>query len=311
MENPTNPCPHCGRALPRGASFCPYCAQSIRCGRKTPTLPVRLWRRRLKWALPLAALALAVLGVWFQIGGHGTQSIYLEEDEYGVCVVTTELVQEYLPQVKFINFDGIDYIVDDVDNYLINSFQMAMLVSSHGADGSLGEWGSFDARNDTPGTCCLLLYDGNFHLMGYFVGTPEPAGQDRWKLEVRLCDYDFTALYEAQLAAFAQAQAQTFTTFIPPEEIGSCGAEWFLSGYNTGRNNYLTENDPQAYHLWVQLNGSSLERQCRAISQLPNRLPSEGRWKCFLLLDKDYRLLGYTMLDYQGTGLAVPDGGTL
>ena len=34
-------------------------------------------------------------------------------------------------------------------------------------------------------------------------------------------------------------------------------------------------------------------------------LPREGRWRCYLLLDKDYNLLGYTMLDYQGIDIRI------
>ena len=55
-------------------------------------------------------------------------------------------------------------------------------------------------------------------------------------------------------------------------------------------------------HLWALLHSPEPERQCREIERLEEFLPNEGRWRCYLLLDKDYNLLGYTMLDYQGNG---------
>ena len=38
------------------------------------------------------------------------------------------------------------------------------------------------------------------------------------------------------------------------------------------------------------------------LNALEEFLPNEGRWRCYLLLDADYDLLGYTMLDHQGNG---------
>ena len=77
---------------------------------------------------------------------------------------------------------------------------------------------------------------------------------------------------------------------------------WFLKGYNTGRGPVLREDDAQIYALWHTLHSPELERQCREIERLEESLPREDRWMCYLLLDRDYNLLGYTMLDYQGNG---------
>ena len=95
---------------------------------------------------------------------------------------------------------------------------------------------------------------------------------------------------------------EDFSTYIPPEEIENAGTVWFLSGYNTGKGPVLREDDAQIYHLWHALHASNLARQCREIQRLEEFLPSEGRWRCYLLLDADYDLLGYTMLDHQGNG---------
>ena len=129
--------------------------------------------------------------------GDGETVIFsVQEDENGVCRVTQELVQKSFPSVAYINLDGVPNMGNDIDDYLINSFQMSMLVTSHGETGSEGEWGSFNANDDPNSPLCLLLFDENTHLMGHAVGVPKKAGGGVWQLEVTLCDYDFTSLYD-------------------------------------------------------------------------------------------------------------------
>ena len=167
---------------------------------------------------------------------------------------------------------------------------------------SEGEWGSFNADKAPGSRLCLLLFDRNTHLMGYFIGSPTNLGDGRWQMDVVNCEYEFTHLYEEQLAAFEGNWEEDFSTYSPPEEIPSSGAVWFLKGYNTGRGPVLREDDAQIYALWHTLHGPELARQCREIERLEEFLPNEGRWMCYLLLNRDYNLLGYTMLDYQGNG---------
>lgn len=50
------------------------------------------------------------------------------------------------------------------------------------------------------------------------------------------------------------------------------------------------------YHLWNALSSLGLDRLCWPVNQLPGDTVSEGRWLCCLLLDKNYELLGYTLL---------------
>ena len=230
-------------------------------------------------------------------------------DENGVCKVTPELVRESVPRVECINFFGVPNMGNEIDPYLLDSFQMASLVASKGEWGSGNEWGSFSPKNDPDSPQCLLLFDRNTHLMGYAVGVPEEVGDGSWQMEVTLCDYDFSALYEEQLAAFTQAREQTFGHYIAPKDLTDSGAVWFLSGYNTGRGPLLREDDSQAYHLWSQMTSPYFEKHCREIGQIEHRLPREDRWRCFLLFDGDHELIGYTMLDSTGGGgsVSVPE----
>lgn len=240
-------------------------------------------------------------------GDGETVTFSVQEDEDGVCRVTQELVQKSFPSVAYINLDGVPNMGNDIDDYLINSFQMSMLVTSHGETGSEGEWGSFNANDDPNSPLCLLLFDENTHLMGHAVGVPKKAGGGVWQLEVTLCDYDFTSLYEEQLAAFTAQREETFAHYIAPEDIADSGAKYFLTGYNTGRGPTLLPGDSQAYHLWAQYTSGYVEQHCRKMDRLIDRLPRDDRWRCFLFLDEDYQLLGYTMMDSTGQGGQAAD----
>lgn len=221
----------------------------------------------------------------------------VQEDEDGVCRVTQELVQKSFPSVAYINLDGVPNMGNDIDDYLINSFQMSMLVTSHGEIGSEGEWGSFNANDDPNSPLCLLLFDENTHLMGHAVGVPKKAGRrmyGSWKS--RCATMTFTRSIEEQLAAFTAQREETFAHYIAPEDIADSGAKYFLTGYNTGRGPTLLPGDSQAYHLWAQYTSGYVKQHCREMDRLMNRLPRDDRWRCFLFLDEDYQLLGYTMM---------------
>ena len=303
-------CPHCGAPLPEDASFCPHCAQSVRT-RKPAQVPAHLWRKGLKIAALVIVLAAAAAGLLALFLHNNAPTgmpegevhpVVLTEDEEGMVTVTADLMREYFPNVTYINFNTTSLTSDNIDDYLINSFQMAALVSSQGTSGSDGEWGQFNARKAGGDSLYLLLFDTNTHLMGYSIGPATNLGDGQWQLDVTLCDYDFTGLYLEQSAAFDDQWQDLFSTYIPPEELESSGVVWFLKGYNTGQGPVLRKDDSQIFRLWLQYHDPDMERRCREIERLDEFLPSEGRWMCYLLLDADYNLLGYTMLDYQGNG---------
>lgn len=293
---------------------------------KTTPVPAAKRRRKKKKALGIAAVVVLLAAGFFFLsrllgsidadigitevrvlhvtapGDGETVLLTVEEDDEGVCTVTPELVRQQIPGVEYLNLDGVPDMGDDIDPYLINSFQMAMLVTSRGEYGSENEWGSFDANRDPDSPLCLLLYDSNFHLMGHTVGVPQEAGDGQWQLEVTLCDYDFTALYEQQLSDFEAQREETFANYIAPEDIEDSGAEFFLEGYNTGRGPTLLPGDAQAYHLWAQYTSPYVEQHSRGLDRLRDRLPRDDRWRAYLLLDEDHQLLGYTMMDSTGGG---------
>lgn len=303
-------CPHCGAELPDKASFCPHCARSLRTPERVEA-PVHRRRRRLWAVLPVVVVLAAALVLWGCLRPRGlpkgpTEAVILQEDENGQCLVSTEVMQAWFPAVMNIAFGTTDITGDNIDDYLVDTFQMASLVSSRGANGAGGDRSIFNARNNGSNRHCLLLFDTTLHLMGYFIGQPQNLGDGRWQLDVTLCDYDFTRLYEKELAAFEAEWDSLFTNYIAPEDIASSGAVWYLKGYNTGKTSTLQQSDAQLYHLWRVYNSPTRENQCRELARLEQDLPDEGRWMCYLLLDESNDLVGYTMLDTNGNR-----GGTL
>ena len=89
----------------------------------------------------------------------------------------------------------------------------------------------------------------------------------------------------------------SFANYIASEDIEDSGAKYFLTGYNTGRGPTLLPGDSQAYHLWAEYTSPYVEKHSREMDRLRDRLPRDDRWRCFLLLDGDHQLLGYTMMD--------------
>ena len=238
-------------------------------------------------------------------------TLRVQEDEEGVCAVTPDLVRDLVPGADSISFGGVPDLGNDIHPYLINSYHMACLVTSHGEHGAGEDWGSFDANRDPDSPVCLLVFGQDLtRLVGYAINPPRDAGGGDWELDVTLCDYDFGDLVEEETERFEAGRDEIFSHRIQAEDIADSGAEWFLFGYNTGRGPTLLSDDPQAYHIWSQYTSEHRDQFARALDRaaVEDRLPDLGRWRCFLLLDDDRELLGYTMLDHSGSG--GPTGGS-
>lgn len=301
MGAPFVPCPHCGQPIPRQAAFCPYCARSVRDRKPTP-MPIAA-RRRAPWGVFLLVLALAILILGLWLGRERTVKLYFWEDGTGQCIVNMDAVKQYLPQARLLSFGGVNHPDPTLEELLTMCYQMAVLVTYQGRETATDEWGSFDTANGSPGTSYLLLFDSNFHLMAYFWGQPRQAGEGRWEMEVTLCDYDVTPLYERQTAAFQADRDRVFANPIPPEEAAGLDAAWYIKGSTTGRSGILLDNDSQAYYLWAQYTSPWRESWCKPLEELAGDLPGGSRWVCYLLLDREFQLLGYTMVNGQNAYL--------
>lgn len=238
-------------------------------------------------------------------GDKGSAYIDLREDADGICWVTMDMIQEQFPQVEFFELDGVPRLGNDIDPYLINSFQMAFLVGTNGEEGGDDYQGSFSPKKAPDSARSLLLFDSKTHLYGYAIGVPQDQGNGVWRLHVTLCDYDFGPLAEEQITAYYASEKMSY---IAPEDMDGGGVEWFLNAYNM-RKDDQTLGHIQMYHLWSQLNSPYLEKHSRDIATLDTRRPrgdaQNPRYTYYLLLDKDYALIGYTMLN-SGSGNVLP-----
>ena len=281
------------------------------------SVPAKPRKRRKAVGIAAVVVLLAAAGIVFLprlLGGGAVElhvttpgdtgevvTLRVQEDEEGVCVITPELVRDLVPGADSISFDEVPDLGDNIHNYLINSYHMACLVTSHGEDGAGEDWGSFDAGRDPDSPVCLLVFGEDLkRLVGYAIEAPRDAG-GVWELDVTLCDYDFGALVEEQIERFEAGRGEVFSHRIQAEDIADSGAEYFLKGYNTGRGASLELDDPQAYHVWSQYTSEFRDQFAREMDRLESGLPDLGRWRCLLLLDGDRELLGYTMLDHSGS----------
>lgn len=230
-----------------------------------------------------------------------TVYIDLTMDSNGSCRITLAELQEQFPQVESLGFEGVPRMGGSIDVYLQDSFQMAVLVGTRGQEGSDDTSASFSPLTDPDSPRALLLFDGKTHLMGHAIGVPEALGDGVWRLYLTLCDYDFTPLFEAQMAAYYASEE---IPYLAPADVDGCGAAWFLYGYHIRKDDEALGHC-QMYHLWNQLTSPYLERHSRDIEALERRLPrgdtQNPDYVYYLLLDEAYELIGYTMLNSAGS----------
>lgn len=232
-------------------------------------------------------------------GVYDEARVYVHPGENGRCLVDPELVLQYIPDATTSFFTDTRDLGDDIEPYLKNSFSFAALIRDGTGSGISGEGNAFDPAEDSGKLYCLLVFRyaaSTPRLIGYYVGSPVPYDEDTWYFPVRLCDYDLTDLCARESNAFSAGKAALLEHYIAPEDAAGCGAVWYLQGFNTGRDPDMTRDDCQMYHLWQQLNSDDPSLYAREISRFSSATVNAGRWKCFLLLDKNYDLIGYTVL---------------
>lgn len=155
--------------------------------------------------------------------------------------------------------------------------------------------GRFSVQGGKAPFRVLLLYSGPTTLCGYFFGEPSHVGGNTWRMDITLCDYDFSGLYEGQKQAFDRT---ALPKYIAPDQVSKSGAVWCISGFYLSDNGDFSQK-VQQYGLWSREQSEGKERFCKSIDDLDQLTPQSGGkaiWAYVLLLDKDYRSLGYTIL---------------
>ena len=220
----------------------------------------------------------------------GTVDLYLEENDRGQCVFTEELVRQAVPETDFFNFEGFaPDLGGDVKAYVKDSLHMAWLVASQGRQRGGHSSATWNLSED--GVFVLLLYRDFTTLCGYFVGAPEDLGDGRWRMEITLCGYDFTALYEEQAAGRA---ASLQLPEIAREDLASCGAAWYIEPVSQLSGGDDFSHRVRLQSLWSRAMSPQIGRFLRPVMDLPGaaRGASEESPREFLLLDEAGRYLG-------------------
>ena len=179
---------------------------------------------------------------------------------------------------------------------------MAWLIA-HGE--TLGQTnGQFSVQGGRAPFRSLLIFSGPTRLCGYFIGEPVHEGGDTWRMEITLCDYDFTGLLEQQRQAFARWEVPPY---VEAAEADSTGAKYVITGFYTASDaaeDMSTDETVQLYSLWSQSQSIGVGRFCQNAEHLESLRPEgpDGRfaWVYCLLLDADYQPVAYTILTNEG-----------
>lgn len=224
--------------------------------------------------------------------GDSVMTIYLEKSERGYFDLSVDALSPYLPEGSTFCTAYTPNLGSNIDEYIKDSFTFAALFRWPGLS-------SDQMRlSDERSSIALLVFeeDDGLWLTGYFVGNPTRYNDNTLRLDVTPCRYDITSLAAKELTAFYGNRDFLYENYIAPENVANSGAAWYLRGYYTGQSPDPREDDCQMYHLWSEATSPYKERFCRPINEFGAVVPDTERWVCCLLLDKNYELLGYTML---------------
>lgn len=230
-------------------------------------------------------------------------AVYITKDDHGYYPLTHNSFSSYLSDTGTIcAWMGKD-LEDDVLTYLKNSLSFAWIVGNGMHSGISGDGTPYPQGNgDIPGTVCVLAFeysDNRCFLTGYFIGLPEQYDEDTIRIDMTMCNYDLTPLYEQERAAFDANRDLLYENYISPDsDFEALGAAYYLQGYYTCDSQQLEDDDVQAYHLWQQVTSADhVDDFAMDIRNLSDRLShdySRDRTMFFLLLDKKYQPIGIT-----------------
>jgi len=236
---------------------------------------------------------------------RGSVRIRLEPEEENRYRVTREMLQEVVPAMTTWNSDSGNNLGNDIDDYLVQSYAMMTLVGSDGEDYTDSGYGYIYTNS---GVRMLLLFSDPTTLCGYYIGEPEASEDGSCTIEITLCDYDFSALYNECAEDFAASGVMELPC-ISPEAVSESGASYFYYGYNTSYLNEYGEKQ-QLYYIWTQMDSPYTDGYIRTMDRYEERLPEgteeDPRWRYFLLLDKNREPIGYT-LACSGIGIAAQE----
>lgn len=187
----TKPCPACGASLPEGASFCPYCTESLR-PRQAVEVPVRWWLKPLKQILVLLVLA-ALAASAFLLYDALTPDTY---DAWGELTYHLN-GNDYHLAVTFRN-DGTpepEYTVQTIEDW--NYDRAAKIFVTHGDTGrdagqifqqqiqEIQVQVAQSEDNPSPITWQQPSYQGNSTAEGMALSVLDFTGQTRGEAETR------------------------------------------------------------------------------------------------------------------------------
>lgn len=234
----------------------------------------------------------------------GGATLYLEEDEYGNLLLPKTELLKHMPQLFHMTY-GRNMHTEDIDDYITFTYEFARM----SVEGSRTKGYTYDAYINADYHNRYLFFSDATTLCGYLIGSPSLTEDGRWAIEITLCDYDFNGLLEQRAREFKSAEPPPF---ISPENVRNVGAAWYIDSYG----NSVGSNDLQIElcHFWNASISPVLASMCLEFEDFENYIvnnasgSADGTQPNFLLLDKNYEIIGYSKGTFAEFG-AVGGGG--
>jgi hypothetical protein len=210
------------------------------------------------------------------------------------------IVNDYFPEAKCVEITQQTNVGNNIDEYLKNTFFMALMVSEGYARTNHSQLSSTIPKGNQ--LMSLFIFSDATTVCGYFIGYPENNGDDVWRFAVTACNYDFGELFRQEVEDFSDAE---WPRYISPEDITTSGAEWFLAAlsYEVTSDNEDAHINFNLYYFWHRMNSLYFKQFLRPMNRFDDypvyynsNMPEVVLGRHFMLFDGGYNLIGYTLL---------------
>jgi len=229
-------------------------------------------------------------------GAGETVTVQLMEEGEDFYSMDVENLKDVMPDVVSLDSFSSAVLGHDLDDYIPHSRKMAHWVASGDASAHRSQRVGFNTQSSSMR--CLLFFSDETTLCGYaffWGGETEDGVMD---LEITLCDYDLTGIYGQLSDEFAGVNMFTRLKEIAPKDMEAEGVAQVCSIDSVNTTHAFGEQ-LQGYYLWIKTStGVGLSNNCAPLDWAQENwfAPEEDRIACYLLLDENYEVLGYTRI---------------
>jgi len=231
-------------------------------------------------------------------GAGETVTVRLQEEGENFYSFHIEQLQQTIPGVTSLDLFNCAVMGHDLNDYLPFSRKMAYWVASGDPSNHRNHGAGFNAQSSS--LQCLLLFSDETTLCGYAFFWGGMASGGELEVEITLCNYDLSSTYEQLSREFSGVNMFTRLQRIEPDEMEEYGVSqvvWIDSVSLT----HSFGDQLQGYYLWsrTRVNANLSENSAPLEWAQENWFTdiNADMVGCFLLLDENYEVLGYTRIN--------------